>query len=653
MHRVITVVCASICALAPAAPAHASGAWQPAVVASGSADPVDSVDVAIGTGGHAAVVWGRYANDGWTRTIHLRRRTPAGVWGPVENVSTPYADPFAPTQDPYSSHDRPSVDVDANGNTLVTWVTGGRTGPTTQGNLYLEAYAPAGQPIGAQRVFAADANGSSGAAQTDVHFGPSGEALVTWLEVDAQFRSIVRAPDGTWGPETVIPKSSDKVNVPYQDLSYGRDGTAVLAWSEEVHATDHYIDRTFTSVRRPGGTWSAPQLLQEDTEDQHYSFQTQVGVALDGSAIVAFNNFTPAGALPGRIAALPNTGSTFGPSQPLPEVDAKGAVVDVVAHAPGTASILGVGGSWTMKRPFVAGVTADGTSTSITTIGDTDLAMGPLYPRLAGSYDAAGGLHLLWSAAPEDRAGELWKLYRTYRPSPDGDFDPITRTPDGRDWVDDLSLAAGAPGDAVAAWSAGDRFRDLQLFVSVFESSPAPSPTPAPAPTTPSPAPGPPTPTSPPAPAPPNTPAPTTPAPVPTPPAQQTPPAPGSAPAQPTASSAGPPFAAPATPTNAEPSPPTAGPTPTPATAPTATPASSSSSKRLEATRSTSRCTIPDVRGLTVAQAKRRLERAHCKVGRIRYVKTGRAGRVVRQNTPGAVRAAAFPVVLVVARNAR
>jgi len=62
---------------------------------------------------------------------------------------------------------------------------------------------------------------------------------------------------------------------------------------------------------------------------------------------------------------------------------------------------------------------------------------------------------------------------------------------------------------------------------------------------------------------------------------------------------------------------------------------------------------VPRVIGLRLGQARQRIRRARCSVGRIRRVRTRRAlrGRVIAQSPrPGAVRRVGFPVRLVVGR---
>jgi len=62
---------------------------------------------------------------------------------------------------------------------------------------------------------------------------------------------------------------------------------------------------------------------------------------------------------------------------------------------------------------------------------------------------------------------------------------------------------------------------------------------------------------------------------------------------------------------------------------------------------------VPRVIGLRLGQARQRIRRANCRVGRVRRVRTRRSlrGRVVGQNPrPGAVRRAGFPVNLRVGR---
>jgi beta-lactam-binding protein with PASTA domain len=60
---------------------------------------------------------------------------------------------------------------------------------------------------------------------------------------------------------------------------------------------------------------------------------------------------------------------------------------------------------------------------------------------------------------------------------------------------------------------------------------------------------------------------------------------------------------------------------------------------------------VPRVIGLALGRAKTKIKRAHCSVGRIRRVRAGRPGHVLRQNpAPGTVKRRGFPVKLVVGR---
>jgi beta-lactam-binding protein with PASTA domain len=60
---------------------------------------------------------------------------------------------------------------------------------------------------------------------------------------------------------------------------------------------------------------------------------------------------------------------------------------------------------------------------------------------------------------------------------------------------------------------------------------------------------------------------------------------------------------------------------------------------------------VPRVIGLRLGQARQRIRRAHCSVGRISRVRSRRVGRVLRQSPrAGAVRRRGFPVRLVVGR---
>jgi beta-lactam-binding protein with PASTA domain len=68
------------------------------------------------------------------------------------------------------------------------------------------------------------------------------------------------------------------------------------------------------------------------------------------------------------------------------------------------------------------------------------------------------------------------------------------------------------------------------------------------------------------------------------------------------------------------------------------------------------KCVVPNLRGLTVAQANAKLAKAGCELGRTRYTVTRRvrAGRVVRQNHKTRARLrAASRIDIVVARRPR
>jgi beta-lactam-binding protein with PASTA domain len=63
------------------------------------------------------------------------------------------------------------------------------------------------------------------------------------------------------------------------------------------------------------------------------------------------------------------------------------------------------------------------------------------------------------------------------------------------------------------------------------------------------------------------------------------------------------------------------------------------------------RCRVPGLIGLRLAQARQRIRRAHCSVGRVRRVRSHSVGRVIGQRPlPGAVRRANFAIRLAVGR---
>lgn len=612
-----------------AAPALANEP-APFVVASDRAERAYDPVVAVGPNGHAAIAWSRRISP-YERHGLVRRRTPDGVWGPLEQFSTPMKDPWGQFDDAHGV-DYPSVAVDAQGNTLVTWSTSIFYAPKTWPGAILAAYAPVGKPFRPQQTIAVDLSGS-GAMYPRTSFTPAGEAVTVWQSVDNRVHSTVMKPGGEFLPDETIVEPIQGVSAQPAVVRTGRDGTVVVAWANRTEPPHGYTDRLQVAVRRPGKSFAPAQVLRSGPEN---SFAAVSGVAKDGSALISIYDFSwRTREIRQDIASLPAGSTTFSAtkrvnttSANMPLTTPAAAPLAIAFDDADTGYLLGLGEIGIWAQPA-------------TTSGELGKHARIAPPEAFGSdglhnhhwdfdatYDAGGNLYIGWRGVEtygDDATEASFFAYTGTKPK-GKPFDPVVQRQHSSTLIMPLKVAAGPSGDALAVWIHGwNGFGNL-LLSNLTPGSATGQPEEPVTPTTPQ---EPVTPTTPIEPITPTAPA-----------EPQTPTTPvkSDEPAAPQPQGSGTPTA-PVTPTRDG-----------TVTAPlvplaTTTPAGPRSAPPARAW-----CRIPDVRGLTLARAKRTLIAAGCSAGKVKRARGQRTGRVVRQSTPGAVREHRFKVVLVVAR---
>lgn len=636
MRNVLLSVTVIVCAALM--PAVAEAAMTSPSVVSAHGELANDPAVSVGSGGHAAVAWSRRISP-YERHALVRRRDPNGQWGPLERVSASMKDPWGQHSDSEGA-DYPSVAVDAQGNTLVTWSTSIFYAPYTWPGAIVAAYAPVGKPFGPQRVIAIDHSGS-GTYYPHTSFTPNGEAVTVWQSVDNRVHSVVMKPGGEFLPDETVSEAVQGVSANRADVSTGRDGTIVVSWSDRTEPPHGYTDRLLVAVRRPGKPFGPAQVLRSGPDN---SLVAVSGVANDGSALISMSDFSwKTRETRQDIASLPAGATRFSEPRRVDGASAGTMPLAIAFDDAATGYLFGGGeiGIWAQPATTAGQL---GTQT-------------PIAPQ--GTFGSEGRLNNQWDFdATYDAGGSLyvgWRGIETYGTYGAEETDPsfyayVVTKPKGKPFaftqlvhenvlITPVRIAAGQAGDAIGGWVTGwHGFGKLFLTETTPATLPS-SPGDVPSPTTPAgdepagPVAGPPvggqpdggTPTN----GQPVDGTPTTGQPVDGPPVDDAPTAPKTNDL---------PEGRPDEPEQPSPSPSASGPVSVPLAGTTALPAS----RRW--------CRIPDVRRMTLARAKRELAVAGCSVGKVKRVRAKRPGRVVRQNTPGAVRDPGFRVALVVAR---
>lgn len=209
-----------------------------------------AIDVAIGDGGHAAVMLQRWVGplaDDVTLTFAVARQSPAGVWAGTRVLQTVQQSP--PWVGPGG------IAVDAQGVTTLAWQ---RVRP--EGTAVVAMRAQPGHAFGTAQVVAGQPLRSE--APVRVFATAQGDVLLAWLhQGNAEVRSARLPSGGEWSAPVVV--CDGRGIVIDWDVAFADSGQALAAASRAPHFDWGY--GTTTSVTRPSGRWTLPTPVTDVT----------------------------------------------------------------------------------------------------------------------------------------------------------------------------------------------------------------------------------------------------------------------------------------------------------------------------------------------------------------------------------------------------
>jgi hypothetical protein len=87
----------------------------------------------------------------------------------------------------------------------------------------------------------------------------AGEAVVMWSDGNGHVYTSIRSAAGRFSAPQTLAAGRDGYTVRAEQLAVGRDGTAVVVWSQVVRRSPHY--RIMAVVRRPHGKFGAARMV--------------------------------------------------------------------------------------------------------------------------------------------------------------------------------------------------------------------------------------------------------------------------------------------------------------------------------------------------------------------------------------------------------
>lgn len=265
--------------LISAAPASAAGFQPPTTV---SAPGATQQQVAINAQGAAVIVWRRHG--GTYPVIQARRRSAAGVYGPVTTLSPALPDTS-----------QPRVAINRAGDVFVVWSA------NVSGNWRVYARVwPANGAAGAFKLLYAPGVMPE-RANPDVAVGDSGPAVVVWqgrISDPVQIRIMTRtiALDGALGPIAHLSNLGGlrtPANAGNPHVTVAPNGAGLAVWEIGYNSYDKEIQ---ARLRATNGSWGPIQQLTPATDCPpnscgDWNEAPEAAINARGDALVAWRHF--------------------------------------------------------------------------------------------------------------------------------------------------------------------------------------------------------------------------------------------------------------------------------------------------------------------------------------------------------------------------
>lgn len=348
--------------------------------------------VAVDSSGNALAVWQHF--DGTRTNIFANRYTAGSGWGTAGLLETASG-----------TASKPQVAFDSSGNALAVWQQDDSFSTSIFSNRYT-----AGSGWGNASLVEVD--DSNGAADPQVAFDGSGNALAVWDQYDGVRVSIYanRYTAGSgWGSRSLL--ESDSAGHAYlPQVALDASGNASAVWEQSDGARYNIVANRYTA----GSGWGSAGLIETDNTGGAHA--PQVAIDASGNALAVWyqfdgtrqsiyaNRYAP-GSGWGTAALLEadNGGDALGPQI---AIDALGNAISVWHHSDGTG--YGIWGARFLAIdtvPPVVSLTspANGTSTNLSTIqvaGFSEPGAQVTVNGLSATVAANGSFRLLVALVP-------------------------------------------------------------------------------------------------------------------------------------------------------------------------------------------------------------------------------------------------------------
>ena len=189
------------------------------------------------------------------------------------------------TQELEPGHGPADLAIDARGNALAVWTTD-LTGSPVQ-----VSFRPAGGHFGAPRTL-----DGCGGVLPGVDVDADGNFTVLWVSCNGTVQAATGTSDrGLETPVTLAPAPSANEWRAYPDLDVAPSGAAVAAWQTRTKDdSGHYKSRAEAALRKPGGSWDTPKTITPGPLAPwtlSMSDNIDVGIDSGGGAVVLFRRW--------------------------------------------------------------------------------------------------------------------------------------------------------------------------------------------------------------------------------------------------------------------------------------------------------------------------------------------------------------------------
>jgi hypothetical protein len=221
--------------------------------------------IAIDASGNALAVWRQ--SDGTRNNAWANRFTPASGWGTATLIETNNSGQVYNVQ----------IAMNASGNAMVVWQ---QFDGVSHDNIWANRYTP-GTGWGSAELIEGD---SAEAGTPQIALDANGNAIAVWQQIDGTRFSIWASrftPAGGWGAAALI-ETDNAGGAANAQIAFDASGNALAVWQQSDGLRTNIWARPFT----PSSGWGTATLLETNTD--YSAFDPQIAMNASGDAAVVW-----------------------------------------------------------------------------------------------------------------------------------------------------------------------------------------------------------------------------------------------------------------------------------------------------------------------------------------------------------------------------